>query len=73
MSRHCLNNMTGDPVRSECEKVPFEDGTMCRACGCHLCGGIVLADTEEWPHPLCASCFEDLGPRFENNKKWVKP
>jgi hypothetical protein len=37
---------------------------MCRACGCHLCGGIMLADTEDWPHPLCPTCFEDLEDRF---------
>lgn len=25
------------------------------------CGGIILADTEEWKTPLCFGCWEELG------------
>lgn len=25
------------------------------------CGGVILADTEDWKSPLCNSCYEDLG------------
>lgn len=24
------------------------------------CGGIILADTEDWAKPLCADCYHDL-------------
>ena len=30
------------------------------------CGGIILADTEDWKIPLCHSCWHDIGePSFE--------
>lgn len=30
------------------------------------CGGIILADTEDWKIPLCHSCWNDIGePSFE--------
>ena len=30
------------------------------------CGGIMLADTEDWKIPLCHSCWHDIGePSFE--------
>ena len=30
------------------------------------CGGIMLADTEDWQVPLCHSCWNDIGePSFE--------
>lgn len=33
----------------------------CRAHGCRACGGVILADTENWPAPLCpAHAPEDL-------------
>lgn len=25
---------------------------------CSICGGIILADTEDWGKPLCPNCFE---------------
>ncbi len=25
------------------------------------CGGVILADTEDWEHPRCFDCWEDLG------------
>jgi hypothetical protein len=32
------------------------------------CGGIMLADTEKWRHPLCIAHFEMFGePRQEPN------
>ena len=24
------------------------------------CGGIILADTEDWPTPLCYNCYVEL-------------
>lgn len=29
-------------------------------CACFKCGGIILADTEEWNKPLCYSCFDEV-------------
>lgn len=29
--------------------------------GCHACGGILLADTEDWKQPVCPSCHILLG------------
>lgn len=36
-----------------------------RAARC-LCGGIILADSEEWRTPVCPTCWEGMGcPAFE--------
>lgn len=36
------------------------------------CGGIILADTEEWKTPLCNGCFEAIGsPRNEPDQTSV--
>ncbi len=29
---------------------------------CFKCGGVILADTEEWKSPLCYSCFAEFCP-----------
>lgn len=29
---------------------------------CHRCGYIVLADSEDWDHPLCPDCHQSHGP-----------
>lgn len=29
--------------------------------GCTKCGGIILADTEDWFSPLCHTCWQDQG------------
>ncbi len=28
---------------------------------CTICGGIILADTEDWEKPLCHSCWVEAG------------
>lgn len=36
--------------------------------GCTKCGGIILADTEDWENPLCHAHWVDLGePEVEPN------
>lgn len=43
------------------------EDTLCALChalkgeGCALCGGIILADTEDWQTPLCPACYSALG------------
>ncbi len=63
--RFCLNYHAGEKSLKKCEYAQFQNGPMCRGCGCHLCGGIILADTEDWPHPLCAECYEDIKERLK--------
>jgi hypothetical protein len=48
----------------DCKNAIFQDGPMCREHGCHVCGGIILADSDEWIHPLCPECFEEFEQRF---------
>ena len=36
----------------------------CKTHGCSICGWVMLADTEDWKHPLCEQCFEELKARF---------
>lgn len=31
---------------------------------CSICGCVMLADTEDWKHPLCPNCFEELKVEF---------
>lgn len=45
---------------------------MCHEHGCHVCGGIMLADSEDWEVTLCPTHFEQLEARFETNKQWKK-
>lgn len=41
----------------------------CKLHGCHACGGVILADTEDWKHPRCNSCFVALGePDYDPEK-----
>lgn len=45
--------------------------TACEAVGCQLydpkdwrcrCGSpVMFADTEDWPEPVCADCYDELG------------
>ena len=37
-----------------------ESSMRCRRHGCSWCGGVVLADSEEWSEPLCYDCFETV-------------
>lgn len=30
------------------------------------CGGIILADTEDWKTPLCPNCYEEIGSPDED-------
>lgn len=34
-----------------------------------LCGGVILADTEDWETPLCYSCFIDTVKKVKDYKK----
>lgn len=54
----CLYN---DHGKNQCERefVPndtFERG-YCPEHGCCICGGVMLADTEDWKVQLCESCL----------------
>lgn len=33
------------------------------------CGGVVLADTEDWPSPLCNSCYELAQAHFKQDSE----
>ena len=48
----------------DCDEPVFRDGSMCREHGCHVCGFVILADTEDWETRLCAEHFEELDLRF---------
>ena len=36
------------------------------------CGGIILADTEDWSTPLCYSCFYELTIKTKDMQKLQK-
>jgi len=40
--------------------------------GCCLCGGVMLADTEDWKVHLCAECYGDFNPDGWNEAHVVK-
>jgi len=47
----------------ECENhTPFTREDRCP------CGGVILADTEDWKIPLCYSCWHELGEPKEEPK-----
>lgn len=64
MMRFCINR--------HCHEPAFREGPMCHEHGCHVCGGIMLADSEDWEVTLCPTHFEQLEARFETNKQWKK-
>ena len=43
-----------------CTNTPLLMG-LCVEHGCTRCGGVILADTEEWAKPLCYECWHALG------------
>lgn len=57
--------MTAADVPAEPCKGCFLNGkgsaTRCKEHGCSLCGGIMLADTEDWKTRLCIDCWVDAG------------
>ena len=44
-----------------CPNPPYKDGGQCQEHGCRRCGGVILADTEDWKRPACFNCFHELG------------
>lgn len=36
-----------------------------------VCGGTILADTEDWKVPLCNECYENLGEPIEDPNKGI--
>jgi hypothetical protein len=55
-------------IHPDCANPPFDRGPQCQEHGCRRCGGIILADTEDWERPACADCFFELGrPTKEPN------
>lgn len=36
------------------------------------CGGIILADTEDWDIPLCYECYLEIGEPKEERKKTTR-
>lgn len=40
-----------------CTRPAHPDGWLCTAHGCRRCGHVILADTEDWPEPLCFQCM----------------
>lgn len=43
-------------IHTDCLNDKFKNGPMCINHGCQRCGGIILADTEDWDAPLCYKC-----------------
>ena len=43
-----------------CTNTPLLLG-LCAEHGCSRCGGVILADTEDWKRPACYDCFFSLG------------
>lgn len=43
-----------------CTNPPLPQG-LCAEHGCRRCGGVILADTEDWERPVCYDCFHELG------------
>lgn len=48
-------------IHYDCKAPPFKNGPLCIEHGCHRCGGVILADTEEWVLPVCCDCWSELG------------
>lgn len=50
-------------------KAPCPHGVLlreCNRCGCSRChSDFILADTEDWKHPLCPTCDSELGEPTE--------
>ena len=34
------------------------------------CGGVILADTEDWPIPMCHECYEEIYRQYK--KIWME-
>lgn len=60
--RYCGVNECGNPACERQLKMDLEamgaNPVNQRFCPC---GGIILADTEDWTIPLCCGCWEDMG------------
>lgn len=39
------------------------------AAGCSKCGGIILADTEDWVSPLCNAHYEEIERQIQGGSK----
>jgi hypothetical protein len=54
---HCTHN-DGRPELAPCKNEAVRDGGYCVEHGCCLCGGVMLADTEDWKVHLCVKHFD---------------
>jgi len=54
--RSIFDNSYPDCLNPDCSNPKFKKGPLCIEHGCQRCGGIILADTEDWDAPLCAEC-----------------
>lgn len=57
MSR-CSHN--DHPGLEPCQREAVGPGCYCVDHGCCLCGGVMLADTEDWKVHLCVECYSDV-------------
>lgn len=62
MSR-CTHN--DHPGMAPCQNEGVGEGGYCTEHGCCLCGGVMLADTEDWKVHLCHECFMEMGGHLE--------
>jgi hypothetical protein len=54
----CTHNDFG-PNMESCKNEGIGKHGYCVEHGCCLCGGAMLADTEDWKVYLCAECYSD--------------
>ena len=58
-----------ETVRGEpCTNRRVADGPWCSEHGCGSCGGVMLADTEDWPVHWCPDC---LGVNLVDVVEWI--
>jgi len=55
MSR-CTHNDYGTDLEP-CKNEGIGEHGYCIEHGCCICGGVMLADTEDWPVYLCGECY----------------
>lgn len=48
-------------IHPGCSDPPYGYGVLCQKHGCRRCGGVILADTEDWMRPVCYDCYFELG------------
>lgn len=66
LMRRCSHN-DFDPNMESCKNEGIGEHGYCPEHGCCLCGGVMLADTEDWKVHLCIECLSHFrnGPYVE--------